>query len=52
MRASMRMQEAGFKATVERRDSGRPIPEGDEARTLIEELQQDRSARDHGQVCV
>jgi hypothetical protein len=33
-------------------DSGRPIPEGDEARTLIEELQQDRLARVHGQVCV
>lgn len=28
-------QEAGFKAAIEWRDSGRPIPEGDEARALI-----------------
>jgi enoyl-CoA hydratase len=29
----------GFKAAVEWRDSGRPIPEGDEARALIAELE-------------
>ena len=32
-------QTAGFKAAVEWRDSNRPIPEGDEARRLIEELE-------------
>jgi enoyl-CoA hydratase len=32
----------GFKAAVEWRDSGRPIPEGDEARTLIRELEAQR----------
>ncbi|WP_439687059.1 Enoyl-CoA hydratase [Cupriavidus oxalaticus] len=32
-------QEAGFKAAVEWRDSGRPIPEGDEARALIQEIE-------------
>jgi enoyl-CoA hydratase len=32
-------QEAGFKAAVEWRDSGRPIPEGDEARALIREME-------------
>lgn len=37
-------QEAGFKAAVEWRDSGRPIPEGDEARRLINELE-DRFTR-------
>lgn len=31
-------QAHGFKAAVEWRDSGRPIPEGDEARALIAEL--------------
>lgn len=31
-------QEAGFKAAVQWRDSGRPIPEGDEARSLIREM--------------
>lgn len=31
-------QEAGFKAAVEWRDSGRPIPEGDEARKLVREM--------------
>lgn len=31
-------QESGFKAAVEWRDSGRPIPEGDEARALIREI--------------
>jgi enoyl-CoA hydratase len=33
-------QAEGFKAAVEWRDSGRPIPEGDEARRLAAELQQ------------
>jgi len=33
-------QADGFKAAVEWRDSGRPIPEGDEARALIAELEQ------------
>jgi enoyl-CoA hydratase len=32
-------QEAGFKAAVEWRNSGRPIPEGDEARALIREME-------------
>jgi len=32
-------QEAGFKAAVAWRDSGRPIPEGDEARALIREIE-------------
>ena len=32
-------QENGFKAAVQWRDSGRPIPEGDEARALIVELE-------------
>ena len=31
-------QDAGFKSAVEWRDSGRPIPEGDEARALIREM--------------
>ena len=31
-------QEASFKAAVQWRDSGRPIPEGDEARSLIREM--------------
>jgi enoyl-CoA hydratase len=33
-------QAEGFKAAVEWRDSGRPIPEGDEARRLAQELAQ------------
>ena len=33
-------QEQGFKAAVEWRDSGKPIPEGDEARALIREMEQ------------
>jgi enoyl-CoA hydratase len=33
-------QAEGFKSAVEWRDSGRPIPEGDEARALIAELEQ------------
>jgi enoyl-CoA hydratase len=35
-------QAEGFKAAVEWRDSGRPIPQGDEARKLAAELQQRR----------
>lgn len=31
-------QEHGFKVAIEWRDSGRPIPEGDEARTLIRHI--------------
>jgi enoyl-CoA hydratase len=37
-------QEAGFKAAVQWRDSGRPIPEGDEARALIQEIEARRGA--------
>jgi enoyl-CoA hydratase len=37
-------QEAGFKAAVEWRDSGRPIPEGDEARALIREMEAKRKS--------
>jgi len=37
-------QVPGFKAAVEWRDSGRPIPEGDEARALIRELEAQRGA--------
>jgi enoyl-CoA hydratase len=32
-------QEQGFKAAVQWRDSGRPIPQGDEARALIQEME-------------
>ena len=32
-------QQAGFKAAVAWRDSGRPIPEGDEARELIRQME-------------
>jgi enoyl-CoA hydratase len=35
-------QEAGFKAAVAWRDSGRPIPEGDEARALIRQMEEKR----------
>jgi enoyl-CoA hydratase len=35
-------QEHGFRAAVQWRDSGRPIPEGDEARALIQELEAER----------
>lgn len=38
-------QEHGFKAAVEWRDSGRPIPEGDEARRLIAEMEVGRRSR-------
>jgi enoyl-CoA hydratase len=33
-------QAEGFKAAVAWRDSGQPIPEGEEARRLIRELEQ------------
>ena len=36
-------QEAGFKAAVEWRDSGRAIPESDEARRLVREMEQRKS---------
>ena len=36
-------QEAGFKAAVQWRDSGRAIPEGDEARALIREMEARRA---------
>jgi enoyl-CoA hydratase len=39
-------QVEGFKSAVEWRDSGRPIPEGDEARALIAELDAKLAARD------
>ena len=35
-------QTEGFKSAVAWRDSGRPIPEGDEARQLIREMEQGR----------
>ena len=35
-------QAQGFKSAVEWRDSGRPIPEGDEARALIRAMEQGR----------
>jgi enoyl-CoA hydratase len=37
-------QENGFKAAVQWRDSGKPIPEGDEARELIAKMSPDRKA--------
>ncbi len=36
-------QENGFKAAVQWRDSGRPIPEGDEAREMIRRLEAGRA---------
>ncbi len=39
-------QAHGFKAAVQWRDSGRAIPEGDEARRLIAELEQELKRRD------
>jgi len=36
-------QEAGFRAAVQWRDSGRAIPEGDEARALIREMEARRA---------
>ena len=38
-------QSEGFKAAVEWRDSGRPIPEGDEARALIREMEARMTSR-------
>jgi enoyl-CoA hydratase len=38
-------QAEGFKAAVQWRDSGRPIPEGDEARAAIARLDQKRGAQ-------
>ena len=41
-------QQEGFKSAVQWRDSGRPIPEGDEARALVQEMdraRQDKSTR-------
>lgn len=35
-------QQEGFKAAVQWRDSGRPIPEGDEARELIRQMNSQR----------
>jgi enoyl-CoA hydratase len=37
-------QQEGFKAAVQWRDSGRPIPEGDEARELIRQMNSKRSS--------
>jgi enoyl-CoA hydratase len=37
-------QEAGFKKAVEWRDSGRPIPAGDEARALVREMEAKKNA--------
>ena len=37
-------QEHGFKAAIEWRDSGRPIPEGDEARALVREIEAKQQA--------
>jgi enoyl-CoA hydratase len=39
-------QQEGFKAAVQWRDSGQPIPEGDEARALI--AQMDAKRREQG----
>ncbi|WP_420134722.1 crotonase/enoyl-CoA hydratase family protein [Rhodopseudomonas sp.] len=37
-------QDAGFKAAIDWRDSGRPIPEGDDARARIREIDERRKA--------
>jgi enoyl-CoA hydratase len=37
-------QEQGFKAAVQWRDGGQPIPEGDEARALIRDMEARKSA--------
>ncbi len=42
-------QEQGFKAAVQWRDSGRPIPEGDEARALIREMDARKARQDINQ---
>ncbi len=39
-------QAQGFKSAVQWRDSGRAIPEGDEARALIAQLEQELKRRD------
>ena len=39
-------QENGFKAAVQWRDSGKPIPEGEEARGLVREMDARRKLRD------
>ena len=38
-------QQHGFKAAVQWRDSGKPIPEGDEARELIRQMNSQRGAK-------
>lgn len=38
-------QENGFKAAVQWRNSGQPIPEGDEARALIRDIEARRPSR-------
>jgi enoyl-CoA hydratase len=38
-------QAEGFKSAIEWRDSGRPIPEGDEARALIREMEAARARK-------
>lgn len=38
-------QAEGFKSAIEWRDSGRPIPEGDEARALIREMEAARPSK-------
>ena len=40
-------QTHGFKSAIEWRDSGRPIPEGDEARSLIKEMDAKNSVSDN-----
>lgn len=39
-------QQEGFKAAVQWRDSGQPIPEGDEARELIRQMEKNRKNND------
>jgi enoyl-CoA hydratase len=41
-------QAHGFKAAVQWRDSGQPIPQGDEARALIAQLEDELKRRDAG----
>ena len=41
-------QAEGFKSAVQWRDSGRPIPEGDEARALIAQMEAQEAARQRG----
>jgi enoyl-CoA hydratase len=38
-------QAEGFKSAVQWRDSGRPIPEGDEARALIAQMDADEAEK-------